>query len=50
MDVSSFLHMLTNQIDLFADQQFHTNGIDSFWNQGKRYSREFNGVKREYFY
>ena len=26
------------------------NGIESFWNQAKRYVRKFNGVPREYFH
>jgi len=34
---------------LFADKGNHINGIENFWNQGKRHMRKFNGIPRSNF-
>jgi len=28
----------------------HINGIENFWNQGKRQMRKFNGIPKQHFY
>ena len=36
LDISDFCHRRINHLKLFVDRQNHINGIENFWNQGKR--------------
>lgn len=49
LDVSEFRHYRINHSKLFADKGNHINGIENFWNQGKRHMRKFNGIPRSNF-
>ena len=49
LDVSEFSHYRINHSKLFADKGNHINGIENFWNQGKRHMRKFNGIPRSNF-
>ena len=49
LDVSAFRHYRINHSKLFADKGNHINGIENFWNQGKRHMRKFNGIPRSNF-
>ena len=49
LDVSDFHHFRINHYKLFADRYNHINGIENFWNQAKRYIRQFNGVPKAHF-
>jgi transposase len=50
LDVSEFKHYRINYSKLFAQKQNHINGIENFWNQAKRYMRNFNGIPRQHFH
>jgi transposase len=50
LDVSEFKHYRINHNALFADRKNHINGIENFWDQAKRYLREFNGIPRAHFH
>jgi len=50
LDVSAFKHYRINHSKLFANKQNHINGIETFWNQAKRYMRRFNGIPKESFH
>ena len=50
LDISEFKPMRINHSKLFADKRNHINAIESFWNQGKRHMRKFNGVPKGQFW
>jgi transposase len=49
LDVSDFKHYRINHPKLFSNRKNHINGIENFWNQGKRHMRKFNGVLKGNF-
>ena len=49
LDVSEFKHYRINHSKRFVKKHKHINGIENFWNQGKRHLRKFNGVPRQHF-
>ena len=50
LDVSDFLRRRINHSKLFADCQYHINGIENFWNQAKRHLRRYNGIPKHHFH
>jgi transposase len=47
LDVSEFPHVRIDHAVLFAEDANHSNGIETFWNQAKRYLRSYNGIPEE---
>ena len=49
LDVSRFHHYRINHSKEFSEGRRHINGIENFWNQAKRFLRQYNGLKKENF-
>lgn len=49
LDVSDFYHQRIYDWKLFAKGKNHFNGIKSFWNQGERVLKKYNGFPKEWF-
>ena len=43
------VHYRISHSKLFADRHNHINGIENFWNQAKRYLKNFNEVPKYNF-